>query len=125
MRLLSVVTAFCIIPGLAFADASVAGYWRADLGDGVSIEMNLSPNGQWNSVTHRGSERLAELAGKYSQKVRSSDSGNLVFVPTKSYVTAEHGAAVVEHDRYILSRDGQEMTLDSAGDKLEFKKLSP
>jgi hypothetical protein len=111
-------------PTLAFADASVAGYWIADLNDGVTIEMNVEPDGQWNSETTKNKETIAEMAGYYRQTVASATSGTLVFTPSQSHVTVAHGAPTVEHDTYKLSADGQVLDLTASGDTMEFHKLS-
>jgi hypothetical protein len=112
--------AFC--PVLAFADQSVAGSWKAELGDDIKIAMTVTPDGQWNSETAKGDATIAQLSGTYRQKVKTPTSGDLVFVPTKSKVTSQHGAAKVEHDIYHLSDDGKVLKLTSAGDTLEFHK---
>ena len=124
MRIASIVTVglLAFVPGLAFADASVAGHWKADLGDDVRIEMTVSPDGKWNSETAKGDSTIAQMEGTYRQKVKSPTSGDLTFVPTKSHVTAQHGAPKVEYDKYRISDDGQVLHLNSAGDDLEFHK---
>jgi hypothetical protein len=108
----------------AFADENIAGYWRADLGDDVTIEMNVSPAGQWNSETAKGAEPIAQMAGKYRQTVEGPNTGKLVFIPTQSHVTSLHGAPKVEYDTYRLTGDGQVLQLTSAGDTMEFHKLT-
>lgn len=114
-----------IMPSLALADASVAGHWRAHLGGDVTIEMNVSPDGTWSSETAKAGTAIAEMKGTYRQKTKSQTAGDLVFVPTKSHVTAQHGAPKVEYDTYRLSDDGQMMRLTSSGDTLEFHKQAP
>jgi hypothetical protein len=114
-----------VFPGFAFADASVAGYWAADLGDRVTIEMNLGEDGQWNSTTAKANETIAEMAGKYQQQVQSPTSGRLIFVPSQAHVTSQHGAPKIEHDVYRLSSDGRVLSLTASGDTMEFHKLTP
>jgi hypothetical protein len=114
-----------VLPGFAYADASVAGYWTSDLGNGVTIEMNLGEDGQWNSTTAKANETIAEMAGKYQQQVRSPTSGRLTFVPSQAHVTSQHGAPKIEHDTYQLSGDGRVLSLTASGDTMEFHKLTP
>jgi hypothetical protein len=114
-----------VLPGFAYADASVAGYWTSDLGNGVTIEMNLGEDGQWNSTTAKANETIAEMAGKYQQQVRSPSSGRLTFVPSQAHVTSQHGAPKIEHDTYQLSGDGRVLSLTASGDTMEFHKLTP
>jgi hypothetical protein len=125
MRIASLVVAgitLALCPSLAFADASVAGDWKADLGGDVRIEMTVSPDGRWSSETAEGDATVAQMAGTYRQKVKSPTSGELTFVPTKSHVTSHHGAPKVEYDTYKLSDSGQVLNLTSGGDTLEFHK---
>ena len=112
-------------PAIARADDSVAGAWKANVGDGVTIDMNVAPDGQWQSTTAKGGDTVAQMAGTYRQKVRSSTSGNLTFIPSKAEVTKQHGAATIEYDSYTLSKDGQVMHLTASGDTMEFRKQTP
>jgi hypothetical protein len=82
----------------AFADENIAGYWRADLGDEVTIEMNVTPDGQWNSETAKGHAAIAQMSGTYRQTAAGANTGKLVFVPTQSHVTSPHGVPKVEYD---------------------------
>lgn len=103
-----------LLPSLAFADASVAGYWKSvDLGDGVTIEMNITANGQWDSKTLKGGDTIAQMAGRYQQTVKSDHEGILVFTPTKSHITSKHGAPKVEHDSYQVGDNGESLALAS------------
>jgi hypothetical protein len=113
-----------LYPFLALADASVAGHWKADLGDNVRIEMNVSPDGRWSSETAKSDTPIAQMEGTYRQKVKSPTSGDLTFIPMKAHVTSRHGTPKVEHDTYQLSDNGEALNLTSAGDTLEFHKQS-
>lgn len=110
---------------LAKADASVAGYWIATLGGGVTIEMNVAADDQWNSEMRQGAAPIAEMAGTYRQLPRSPVHGTLVFVPSQTHIVAQHGAPKIEYDNYRLSADGQTLQLTSVGDTMEFHKLFP
>lgn len=126
MRIVPTFAGLMILcPTLAVADASVAGYWQADLGDKVTIEMNVTSDGQWNSETAKNGLTIAQMAGKYQQTVRSPITGNLVFVPTQSHITSQHGAPQIEHDTYRLSDSGDVLNLTSSGDTMQFHRLVP
>ena len=117
-----IVAGLLLVPHLAFADATVAGRWQADLGSNVKIAMDVSENGSWSSQTMQGDQVVATMSGTYRQTAKSKTSGTLVFTPTKAQTTAKHGAPSVERDSYTVSADGQEMRLTSNGDTMVFHK---
>lgn len=106
----------------AFADETVAGKWLAHLGSNVSVTMNVTPDGKWDSATAKNGTKLAQMAGTYEQQTTSPTHGMLVFTPTQSQVTSQHGAAEVEHDLYEVTDNGQVMHLTSGGDTMTFHK---
>jgi hypothetical protein len=111
-----------IAPLPALADEAVAGKWKADLGSNVTIEMDVSADGQWSSKTSQGDAVVAQMAGTYRQTKKSPTAGSLVFTPTQSETTAQHGGSKVERDTYKLTKDGEEMRLTSGGDTMVFHK---
>lgn len=111
-----------LIPSLAFADQSIAGKWRANLASHVTIEMNVSPDGNWDSQTLQNGSSIARMSGTYRQTRKSGTTGTLVFTPTQAQTTAQHGATTVERDVYSLSNHGQVMRLTSGGDTMVFHK---
>ena len=106
----------------AFADDTVAGKWLAHLGSNVSVTMNVTPDGKWDSTTAKNGNKLAAMSGTYQQQVTSPTHGMLVFTPTQSQVTSQHGAAEVENDLYELTDNGQVMHMTSGGDTMTFHK---
>jgi hypothetical protein len=107
----------------AFADASVAGHWKADLGNDVTIDMHVTPNGKWNSETYQGTDLRRRMAGTYTQKPPSGNgTGQMVFTPTSA--SASSRKAMTERDSYTLSENGQELRLTSGGDTMVFEKQS-
>lgn len=105
-----------------FADESVAGKWMAHLGSNVSVTMNVTPDGKWDSATAKNGSTVAQMSGTYQQQATSPTHGMLVFTPTKSQVTSQHGAAEVENDLYELTDGGQVMHVTSGGDTMTFHK---
>jgi hypothetical protein len=112
-------------PGTAFADASVAGQWEADLGDNVKIAMDVLADGHWSSQTVQGDKVIATMSGTYTQTKKNGTSGNIVFKPTKSQASAQHGAPAIEHDAYSLQKDSQVLRLVANGDVMEFHRQEP
>ena len=110
------------VPHLAFADATVAGQWEADLGGNVKIAMDVSEDGKWTSQTVEDSQVVATMSGTYRQTTKSKASGILVFTPTSAQTTTQHGAAAVERDTYTMSNSGQVMKLTSGRDTMVFHK---
>jgi hypothetical protein len=108
--LLTVVIAM-FAPTLALADESISGQWRADSGHNVIIVMDVLADGHWASQTVQDEKVVAEMAGTYEQKPTNKTSGSIVFVPVKSKVSQEHGAATVEADRYALENSGEVLRL--------------
>lgn len=122
MRRAFLLAAALLVPAAAWADQSVAGKWKADLGSHVTIVMDVDAHGHWDSETTQNEAVVARMDGTYRQTKRSATTGNLAFVPTKSQVTQQHGAPTVEHDRYRLTNDGHVLRLTSGGDTMVFHK---
>jgi hypothetical protein len=124
MRAVMLACLFLLSPALAFADASVAGQWEADLGDNVKIAMDVLADGHWHSQTVKDNTVVATMSGTYRQSKKTPKSGSLVFTPVNSKVSAQHGAPKVEHDSYTLSDDRQVLRLTTGGDTMQFTKQS-
>lgn len=120
MRRLLLTVALALYPMLALADEHIAGQWRADLGHGVLINMDVLADGHWVSQTIQNDNVVAELAGTYEQTPTNDTSGRIVFTPLKSKVTKEHGAAKVEDDTYTLTGDGKTLLLTSGKEIMRF-----
>jgi len=119
--LLAAVIAFT--PMLAMADESISGQWEARLDHNVIIAMDVLADGFWTSQTVQSDKVVAEVAGSYEQKTTSATTGTLVFTPVKSKTTEEHGAALVEDDRYTLEKGGKVLRLVSGkNDVMVFHK---
>ncbi|HET6183630.1 MAG TPA: hypothetical protein VFA03_08550 [Acetobacteraceae bacterium] len=111
------------VPMLAEADESIAGQWQAHLPDNVIIAMDILADGYWTSQTVHSNTVVAQMAGSYKQTKTNGKSGTLVFTPVKSKVTAEHGAAQIETDKYSLEKNGTVLRLQSSGnDVMVFQK---
>ncbi|MFL5283566.1 MAG: hypothetical protein ACJ8AW_21890 [Rhodopila sp.] len=104
----------------AFADATVAGDWQADIGSNVTITMNVTPDGGWNSETRQDNKVVRQMKGTYRQTASGNDKGTLVFTPTEARV--KRGKVTTETDRYQLSDGGNQLALTSHGDTMVFKK---
>jgi len=109
---------------LAYADASVSGQWHADLGGNAFIEMVVLADGHWHSQTVHEDTVIATMSGTYEQTKQSETTGTLVFTPTESQTTTEHGPAQVEHDTYDLSDDKKVLKLTTGNDTMVFHKES-
>src|SRR5690349_18523080 len=120
MRASVLVGLALLVPALAFADETVAGKWRADVGHAgnqpITIEMNVTPDGQWDSQTNQGAQAVAKMKGTYQQKTKSPTSGSLVFTPTQGQT--QHGKPQVEHDNYRVVDNGRTLRLTSMGDTM-------
>ena len=104
-----------------FADESVAGHWKAALGSGLSINMQIAPDGKWSSETWQNRKLMRQMAGTYTQTPPSgSNPGELVFTPTSESAGSEK--AETETDSYTLAKNGQELRLTSGGDTMVFRK---
>lgn len=107
----------------AFADESVAGHWKSSVGSGVTIDMQITPDGKWSSETSQGNKMVRRMEGTYTQTPPSGNhSGKMVFSPTSA--SASNEAVETETDRYTLSKNGQVMRLTSGGDTMVFQKLA-
>jgi len=122
MRALILAAAFSLATAtVALADESVAGHWKADVGDNVTMDMNITPTGKWDSQTHQGNQTVRRMTGTYTQKQPSGDKpGELVFKPTRA--SGGNRRAAVERDSYTIGNDGQELRLTSGGDTMVFQK---
>jgi hypothetical protein len=107
----------------AFADASIAGHWKSDVGDNVTIDMQVTPDGYWTSETVQGQEVVRKMSGTYKQTHSDKQTGELVFVPTSASAGSQN--VETETDSYALSENGQELRLTSGGDTMVFEKKSP
>lgn len=113
----SLLVAVCSV---ALADPTVAGDWRADLGQGVRIDMNVTPDGNWSSETREGNRLVRKMRGTYQQSQSSVRSGELVFTPIQT--SSGNDGAKVETDQYQMAENGRELRLTSEGDTIVFKK---
>ena len=104
----------------AFADESVSGTWHADLGSGVSINMNVKPDGGWSSQTYQRKQVVRQMQGTYKQEASNAGSGTIIFTPTKYSVKS--GTVETETDQYELAEDGKQLKLTSGGDTMVFEK---
>ena len=119
MRSLVVAAALTLgLCGAALADDSVAGTWHADMGNGVVINMNVSPDGSWSSETSQNNNVVRQMKGTYTQKKSSDTAGVLVFTPTQA--KAKSGKVTTETDKYELN--GDQLKLTSGGDTMVFDK---
>jgi len=122
MRRLVLAAVLAMTPMLAMADESISGQWRADMGRGVLIVMDVLVDGHWFSQTVQHDKVVAEMAGTYDQTKASDTAGKLVFTPVTSKTSPEHGTAKVETDDYTLSKDGKVLRLVTAGEAMVFHK---
>lgn len=104
----------------ALADASVAGHWRMNMGSGVAMTMDVTPDGNWSSETRQHNHVVRHLRGTYEQTNAAHDKGTIVFKP--SHASARQGSAETETDTYELTRHGKELRLTSEGDTMVFTK---
>lgn len=119
MRSLVVAAALTLgLASAALADETVAGTWHADMGNGVVINMNVAPDGNWSSETSQNSNVVRQMKGTYTQKKSSDTSGVLVFKPTQA--KAKTGNVHTETDQYELT--GDQLKLTSGGDTMVFDK---
>jgi hypothetical protein len=90
------------------------------MGHGVIINMDVLADGHWLSQTIQDDQVVGEFAGTYEQTPTDATSGTVVFTPLKSKVTAEHGAAKVEADTYVITDDGKVATIKSGKETMVF-----
>ncbi len=120
--LFATVVTLLVSPTLARADESVSGPWLADLGHGVVISMDILADGHWWSTTVQDNKVVAELAGSYQQTKTNGVSGKLVFTPSSSKTSEEHGPAKVEEDKYTLSNGAKTLRLVTNNEVMQFEK---
>jgi hypothetical protein len=113
--LLSIATS-----AVALADADVAGTWRANLGNGVTVDMNVTADGKWSSQTSQRRKVVTQMKGTYEQQPSNSTAGTIVFTPTQS--SGPNGSAQVETDQYEIAENGKRLKLTTEGDTLVFEK---
>lgn len=119
MRALFLAVAFGMATvGAANADTSVAGTWRANMESGVTINMDVTPDGTWSSETLQHRNTVRRMKGTYTQAPSNDHAGVMVFTPSE----LTSGKALKETDRYQLSKTGNELRLTSGGDTMVFKK---
>lgn len=106
--------------GAALADSTVAGAWRADMGQGITITMDVTPDGGWSSETLQHKAVVRRMKGTYTQTTSSDHAGVLVFTPTEA--ETRNGKAQKETDRYELRKGGSELRLTTDGDTMVFAK---
>ena len=124
MRALILAAALSVAAGAsAFADESIAGKWRANLGSGVTINMNVTPDNGWTSETRQKNELVRRMKGTYKQMPAENGTGTLIFTPTQSDVKT--GKVDVETDQYELASNGRQLKLTSNGDTMVFEKSRP
>ena len=119
--LFAAVVSIAICPA-AFADESVSGNWHANLGSGVTINMNVTPDGGWSSQTYQKSQVVRQMQGTYKQMPSENGTGTLVFTPTQASIKG--GTVHTETDKYQLAEDGKQLKLTSNGDTMVFEKQS-
>jgi hypothetical protein len=122
MRRLLLTAVLALCPTLAVADESISGQWRADVGHGVLISMDVLADGHWFSQTVQNNKVVAEMAGTYEQTRTNAMNGKLVFTPVKSKTSAEHGVAKVEDDTYALADGGAMLKLTTGGETIVYHK---
>ncbi|MGD0105137.1 MAG: hypothetical protein ABSC06_14000 [Rhodopila sp.] len=108
------------VPATVFADESVSGDWHANLGSGVTINMNVTSDGAWSSETLRRNQVVRQMRGTYKQMPSKDGTGTLVFTPTQAAV--QSGPVEIETDTYKLAGDGKQLKLTSGGDTMVFEK---
>jgi hypothetical protein len=122
VRRLLFAAVLVMCPMLAMADQSISGQWQANPGHGVLIVMDILVDGHWSSQTIQDDKVVAEMAGTYDQTKATNAAGKLVFKPVTSKTSAEHGAAKVEEDEYMLTGDGKVLRLVNGGEATDFHK---
>jgi hypothetical protein len=121
MRALIMAALFTVASGAAaLADDSVAGNWHANLGSRITIDMTVTPDGNWSSETQQKSQVVRQMKGTYKQEPAGPGTGTLVFTPTSSEVKT--GTVETEVDKYQLASNGKQLKLTSKGDTMVFVK---
>ncbi len=124
MRALFFAAALSVgIAAVALADESVSGDWHANLGGGVAIDMNMTPDGGWSSETLQRDKVVRQMSGTYTQMSSNDGTGTLVFTPKQASVRS--GEVQTETDKYRLAKDGKQLKLTSQGDTMVFEKRQP
>jgi ribosomal protein L14 len=114
--------ASCLQPKAAWADASIAGQWQADMGNSVLLVMDVIADGHWFSTTVHDEKVVAELAGTYTQTKTNDATGTLVFTPQNGGKRSDGKPIDVETDAYVLSNNGETLTLTSDKQPMKFQK---
>ena len=121
LRALIFATLFSVaISTAAFADESVSGDWHANVGSGVTINMNVTSDGAWSSETFQQNQVVRQMRGTYKQLSSNNETGTLIFTPTQASVKS--GKVQTETDKYQLTEDGKQLKLTSGGDTMVFEK---
>ncbi len=121
MRALFFAALFSMTIGAAaVADENVSGKWRANVGGGVIINMNVTADGEWSSETLQRNRVVRQMKGTYKQTPSNEGSGTIVFTPTQSSVKS--GEVEPENDQYEMANKGRQMKLTSDGDTMVFNK---
>ena len=119
MRVAFLVALLLSAPGIVLADQTIAGNWKPDLGANVEINMKVSADGQWSSVTLQDNTTIAKMDGTYQQTAETPTKRMLVFTPTSG--SKENGTPEVEHHTYELT-DAKILKLTSDGDTMVFHR---
>ena len=121
MRALFFAALFAVsISMAAVADESVSGSWRANLGSGVIINMNVTADGGWSSETLQRNRVVRQMKGTYKQMPSNDGMGTIVFTPTQAAV--QGGNVEPETDQYEMAQNGKQLKLTSGGDTMVFRK---
>ncbi len=121
LRALFLAAAFtAATAGAASADPNVAGRWQANMESGVTINMDMTPDGNWSSETLQRRKAVRQMKGTYTQRPANDYAGVLVFTPSET----TSGKALTETDDYVLAKGGKELRLTSGGDTMVFRKQS-
>lgn len=121
MRALFFAALFSMTIGAAaVADESVSGNWRANVGSGVIINMNVTADGGWSSETLQRNRVVRQMKGTYTQTPSNDGSGTIIFTPTQASVKS--GNVEPETDQYEMASNGRQLKLTSGGDTMVFNK---
>jgi hypothetical protein len=110
------------LPTLALADENVSGQWHSNIDEHSFIEMVILADGNWDSQTVQNDTVIAQMEGTYKQTPKDARHGVIIFTPTKSQTSKEHGQATPETDQYELSSDGKKLNLTTSGDTMTYDR---